>query len=206
MCTSSASTLLAILSQQASYCYPMMQLVSVNVGLPRTIRVADRKIYTGIYKSEVKGPVAVRRLNLEGDRQADLRVHGGERKAVYAYPVEHYPFWGSVYPELELPWGSFGENLTTSGMTESTVSIGDQFRIGSAVLQVTQPRMPCFKLATKFDDDDIIETFTASGRSGFYFSVVQEGEIKAGDAIELIKHDPDALTVSAALARKASKS
>jgi MOSC domain-containing protein YiiM len=183
----------------------MMQLVSVNVGVPKKIRVGGREIYTGIYKSAVPGRVVVRRLNIDGDRQADLRVHGGERKAVYAYPVEHYPFWGSVYPEMELPWGAFGENLTTSGMIESSVRVGDQFRIGSAILQVTQPRSPCYKLAAKFDDEEILETFVSSGRSGFYFSVIQEGEIEAGNQIELVHRDPAALTIAAVLVLKRTK-
>jgi MOSC domain-containing protein YiiM len=177
----------------------MMQVVSVNVGLPRTIIRGDQEIVTGIFKSAVHGPVVVRKLNLDGDRQADLRVHGGANKAVYAYPAEHYPFWGSVYPEMELPWGSLGENLTTVGMHESLIHIGDQFRVGTAVLQVAQPRMPCFKLAAKFDDDEIIATFITSGRSGFYFSVVEEGQLQAGDHIELVHRDPVALSIADAL-------
>jgi MOSC domain-containing protein YiiM len=176
-----------------------MQLVSVNVGLPKTIVRNTQLITTGIFKSPVKGPVVVRTLNLDGDQQADLKVHGGVYKAVYSYPVEHYPFWGSIYPEMELPWGSLGENLTTSGMLESSVAIGDQFRIGSAVLQVTQPRVPCFKLAAKFDDDEIIPTFRASGRPGFYFSVIQEGQLQAGDTVELILAHSAKFTISEAL-------
>ena len=126
-------------------------------------------------------------------------MHGGVYKAVYAYPAKHYPFWGSIYPELELPWGMFGENLTTVGMNESFVHIGDQFRVGTAILQVAQPRMPCFKLAAKFDDDEIIETFISSGRSGIYFSVVKEGQFQAGDEMDLVHRDPGAFSVSDAL-------
>ena len=177
----------------------MMKIASVNVGIPRVIRRDDDEILTGIFKSPVRGPVVVRTLNLDGDRQADLKVHGGVHKAVYAYPAEHYPFWGSVYPELELPWGMFGENLTTVGMNESSVYIGDRFRVGTAILQVTQPRMPCFKLAAKFDDDEIIDTFIASGRSGVYFSVVQEGQLQAGDEIAVVHRDPAGFSISDAL-------
>ena len=177
----------------------MMQIVSVNVGAPRVIQRGDNQILTGIFKSPVQGPVVVRTLNLDGDKQADLKVHGGPYKAVYAYPAEHYPFWGSIYPELELPWGSFGENLTTVGMMESSMYIGDQFRVGTAILQVAQPRMPCFKLAAKFDDDEIIDTFISSGRSGIYFSVVKEGQLQAGDEMKLVHRDPIGFSISDAL-------
>jgi MOSC domain-containing protein YiiM len=177
----------------------MMQIVSVNVGTPRVVQRGDNQILTGIFKSPVQGPVMVRTLNLDGDKQADLKVHGGVYKAVYAYPAEHYPFWGSIYPELELPWGMFGENLTTVGMMESSMYIGDQFRVGTAILQVAQPRMPCYKLAAKFDDDEIIETFISSGRSGVYFSVVKEGQLQTGDNMELVHRDPARFSISDAL-------
>lgn len=177
----------------------MMQIVSVNVGIPKVIKRDDDEILTGIFKSAVQGPVVVRTLNLDGDRQADLKVHGGVYKAVYAYPAEHYPFWCSLYPELELPWGMFGENLTTVGMNESSMCIGDQVRIGTAILQVTQPRIPCFKLAAKFDDDEILDTFFSSGRSGIYFSVVQEGELQTGDHIEQVHRDPSGFSIWEAL-------
>jgi MOSC domain-containing protein YiiM len=174
----------------------MMQIVSVNVGTPRIIGRAGREILTGIFKAPLQGPVVVRTLNLDGDKQADLKVHGGIYKAVYAYPAEHYPFWGSIYPELELRWGSFGENLTTVGMNESAVCVGDRFSVGTAILQVTQPRRPCFKLAAKFDDDEIIDTFSASGRSGIYFSVVREGKLQAGDEMELVHRDPERFSIA----------
>ena len=174
----------------------MMQIVSVNVGTPKIIQRDGHEILTGIFKSPVDGRVAVRTLNLDGDKQADLKVHGGVYKAVYAYPAEHYPFWGSIYPELELRWGSFGENLTTLGMNESSVCVGDQFRAGTAILQVTQPRRPCFKLAAKFDDDEIIDTFSTSGRSGVYFSVVREGELQAGDEMELVHRDAERFSIT----------
>ena len=176
-----------------------MEIVSVNVGMPKVINRGADDIRTGIFKSAVQGPVIVRALNLDGDAQADLKVHGGVYKAVYAYPAEHYPFWGSVYPERELPWGTFGENLTTAGVNESSMCIGDQVRIGTAILQVTQPRVPCFKLAAKFDDDEIIDTFFASGRSGMYFSVVQEGQLQAGNQIEQVHRDPAGFSIWEAL-------
>jgi MOSC domain-containing protein YiiM len=177
----------------------MMEIVSVNVSIPKVIKRDGHEILTGIFKSAVQGPVIVRKLNLDGDQQADLKVHGGVYKAVYAYPAEHYPFWGSVYPQRELPWGMFGENLTTVGMNESSMCIGDQVRIGTAMLQVTQPRVPCFKLAAKFDDDEIIDTFFASGRSGMYFSVVQEGQLQAGDKIDVVHRDPARFSIQEAL-------
>jgi MOSC domain-containing protein YiiM len=198
----SESSVAGGISQQANWhtLITMMQIVSVNVGIPKVIeRGNDGEILTGIFKSAVEGPVMVRTLNLDGDRQADLKVHGGVYKAVYAYSAEHYPFWGSVYPELELPWGMFGENLTTVGMNESSMCVGDKVRIGTAILQVTQPRVPCFKLAAKFDDNDIIDTFFASGRSGIYFSVVQEGELQKGEQIEIIHRDPAQFSIWEAL-------
>ena len=175
-----------------------MKIVSVNVGTPAVVPSDIGMILTAIYKSPVNGPVAVRTLNLAGDRQADLKVHGGIDKAVYAYPSEHYAFWRTIYPDHELAWGAFGENLTTEGLDES-VSIGDQFRIGTTVLQVTQPRLPCFKLATKFEDEGIGKTFKSSGRSGFYLSVIQEGVLQSGDLIEPIHKEPANFTIADAL-------
>lgn len=150
---------------------------------------------TGIYKDPVEGRVRVRRTNLDGDRQADLSVHGGPDKAVYVYPSEHYPFWRRELELADLPWGSFGENLTTEGWWEDEVHVGDRFRIGTAEFAVTQPRMPCFKLAVKFDRDDIVETFLESERPGFYLAVTQEGELGAGDAMERIHEDENGVTV-----------
>jgi MOSC domain-containing protein YiiM len=173
-----------------------MQLVSVNVGLPQTITWKGRTVQTGIFKTPVNGRVQVRTLNLAGDRQADLSVHGGPDKAIYVYPSEHYDYWRSEFPNMELPWGMFGENLTTTGLLEGAVNVGDTFRIGSAVAMVTQPRVPCYKLAAKFGREDIVKRFLASGRSGFYLKVVQEGEVEVGDAIELISRDGHAVTVA----------
>lgn len=172
------------------------KIISVNVGLPRLVVWQGQTVSTGIFKSPVEGRVQLRRLNLEGDRQSDLSVHGGPYKAVYAYPAEHYDYWRAELPGMELPWGMFGENLTTSGLSEETVCIGDRFRIGRAELTVTQPRLPCYKLGIKFKRTDIIRRFMASGRTGFYFSVQHEGEIGAGDSLELIERSPNDVKVS----------
>jgi MOSC domain-containing protein YiiM len=173
-----------------------MRIVSVNVGLPREVGWKGRVFRTSIFKEPVAGRVVLRRLNLDGDRQADLRVHGGPEKAVYAYPSEHYGPWQAELPGAALGWGAFGENLTTAGLCEDEVHIGDRFRAGTALLEVTQPRTPCFKLAMRFSRDDILERFLASGRSGFYFRVVEEGEVGAGDAIEVVARDPHGVSVA----------
>jgi len=174
----------------------MAHLVSVNVGTPREVPLPGGAVGTAIWKSPVAGRVALRRHNLDGDRQADLRVHGGPYKAVYAYSSEHYPYWAAELPGFELPRGAFGENLTTAGLLEETVRIGDRFRIGSAVVQVTQPRMPCYKLNVRFDRPDMVKRFWTSGRSGIYFSVVEEGEIGAGDEMEQVGAGPEEITVA----------
>jgi MOSC domain-containing protein YiiM len=161
----------------------MMRIVSLNVGLPRTIAWRGQQVTTGIFKQPVQGPLLLRQCNLDGDRQADLENHGGRVKAVYAYPSEHYAFWHQELPHMELPWGMFGENLTTEGLAEANTQIGDQFRIGEAVVMVTQPRIPCYKLGIRFGRDDIIKRFLESGRSGIYFSVVKEGMVAPGDPI-----------------------
>ena len=173
-----------------------MKLLSVNVGLPREVISKGRVVTTGIFKEPVEGLVRLRVLNLDGDRQADLKVHGGVHKAVYAYPAEHYHYWRRELPEVELLWGMFGENLTTEGLLESEVNIGDQFRIGSAELIASQPRLPCYKLAVKFARDDIIRLFLESRRTGFYFAVLKEGEVRAGDSIELISSEAHKVTVA----------
>jgi MOSC domain-containing protein YiiM len=173
-----------------------MQVISVNVGQPREVVWNGQIVETGIFKEAVEGRVAVRRLNLEGDRQADLTVHGGLDKAIYAYPAEHYSFWREQFPEMELPWGMFGENLTLTGLLEDTVHIGDHFQVGSAKLMVTQPRLPCFKLGIKFGRDDILRRFLVSGRTGFYFAVLEEGEVAAGDSISLLHSDEHQIKVA----------
>ncbi len=173
-----------------------MKIISLNVGLPREIVYKDRSIVTGIFKEPVEGRVRARKLNLDGDRQADLRVHGGAEKAIYVYPSEHYDFWRDQLPDMKLPWGMFGENFTVEGLNEKEVNIGDRFRINTALFMVTQPRMPCYKLAAKFERDDMIKRFLRSKRSGFYLSVIEEGEVGAGDAIELVSRDENDITVT----------
>jgi len=173
-----------------------MKLISVQVGLPREIVYKGGAITTGIFKTPVAGRLRARRLNLDGDRQADLTVHGGAEKAVYVYPAEHYPYWRDELPDIELPWGMFGENFTSEGLLEDQVNIGDRYLIGSSVFQVTQPRMPCYKLAAKFRRDDILKRFLKSLRTGFYFSVIEEGEVGANDAIELVSRDRAGITVT----------
>lgn len=173
-----------------------MKVLSVNVGLPRDVISKGKPVTTGIFKEPVEGRVRLRTLNLDGDRQADLKVHGGTDKAVYAYPAEHYDYWRRERPGVELRWGMFGENFTVEGLHENEIKVGDQFRIGSAELMVTQPRLPCYKLAVKFGRDDIIKRFLESGRTGFYFAVVKEGEVGAGDSIEMIGRDANDLTVA----------
>jgi MOSC domain-containing protein YiiM len=173
-----------------------MRLVSVNVGRPRLVLWKGSQVSTGIFKEPVEGPVEVKKLNLVGDRQADLSVHGGPEKAVYAYPSEHYPYWRNELPSAKLPWGAFGENLTTEGLSEDTLHIGDRLRVGTALLMVTQPRVPCYKLTIRFDRDDMIKRFIASHTSGYYFAVLEEGHLAAGAAIEIIDRDPNAVRVS----------
>jgi len=172
-----------------------MKIVSLNVGLPRLVLRGEEPVSTGIFKQPVAGRVRLRTLNLEGDRQADLSVHGGPYKAVYLYPSEHYPFWKSELPEMDLPWGMFGENFTTTGLLENETNIGDRFRVGSAELMVTQPRMPCYKLGLRFGRADMIRRFLVSERTGFYLSVSKEGEVGVGDEFELIEKNPSGVTV-----------
>ena len=172
-----------------------MRLLSLNVGLPRQVRFQGELVTTGIFKEPVQGSVKLRKLNLEGDKQADLKVHGGVDKAVYAYAGEHYDYWRQELPEMSLPWGMFGENFTTEGMFEESVNIGDQFKVGTANLIATQPRMPCYKLGVKFGSMDMIKRFLASGLTGVYFKVMKEGELEQGDEIKLIKKDENSVTV-----------
>ena len=171
-------------------------LISVNVGLPRTVQWRDQPVTTGIFKSPVEGPVALRRHNLDGDEQADLSVHGGPTKAVYVYSTQHYDYWRNELPDVELDWGHFGENLSVEGMDEASIHIGDEFSVGTARLVVTEPRMPCFKLGVRFGRADMPKRFLQSGRSGFYFGVVQKGEVEAGDTLERLSTHPDGLTVA----------
>jgi MOSC domain-containing protein YiiM len=174
-------------------------LISVQVGVPRTVVRDGEEVLTGIFKAPVQKRLRLGTLNLEGDRQADLSVHGGRDKAVYVYPSEHYPYWNKQLPGVELPWGSFGENLTTSGLLESVVCIGDRFTIGTAEVVVTQPRLPCFKLNLKFDRDDMVKLFLASHFSGFYLRVLREGEVGAGDEIIPVHQDEHHVSILDAL-------
>ncbi len=173
-----------------------MKLISLNVALPRLASYRTQTVKTGIFKQAVFGPVTLRTLNLDGDRQADLAVHGGPFKAVYGYPSEHYEFWSQELPGTQMPWGMFGENFTTEGLFEPDLHIGDRLRIGSAVLMVRQPRIPCYKLAVKFRRDDILARFLRSGRSGFYFSVEQEGTVQPGDSFEFLSREPEAIAIA----------
>jgi MOSC domain-containing protein YiiM len=173
-----------------------MKIISLNVGRPRLVVWDGRPVSTGIYKTPVEGRVMLRTLNLDGDRQADLTVHGGPSKAAYVYPAEHYGYWRDELPGMELPWGMFGENFTTEGLDESDVNIGDRFRLGDAEVMVTEPRMPCYKLGIKFGRTDILKRFLASGRTGFYFSVEREGEVGAGDKIDVVGRDEHKVSVA----------
>jgi MOSC domain-containing protein YiiM len=173
-----------------------LKLLSVNVGTPREVEWHGKLVRTSIFKSPVLGPVRVATLNLEGDEQSDLTVHGGIHKAVYVYPSEHYLFWREEIPGLDLPWGMFGENFTTEGLLEEAVHIGDRFRVGSAEFVVTQPRMPCFKLGIRFGRPEIVKRFLHSGRSGFYLAVLQEGQVTTGDSMEWLTRVEHAVTVS----------
>jgi MOSC domain-containing protein YiiM len=172
-----------------------MKIISVNVGLPRLVLRNGEPVSTGIFKAPVAGRVMMRALNIDGDRQSDLSVHGGPEKAVYVYPTEHYDFWKQELPDMDLPWAIFGENLTTTGLLETETHIGDKFRVGTAVVMVTQPRMPCYKLGIRFGRTDIIKRFLISERSGFYLSVLKEGEIGAGDEFELLQKNPSGVRV-----------
>ncbi|HWZ56423.1 MAG TPA: MOSC domain-containing protein [Verrucomicrobiae bacterium] len=178
---------------------PAASLISVQVGVPRVVLRDGEEVATGIFKMPVQERILMRTLNLDGDRQADLSVHGGRDKAVYAYPSEHYAFWKRELPGVELPWGSFGENLTTEGLLEANVHLGDRFQIGTAEIAVTQPRLPCFKLNLKFRRDDMAKRLLASRRTGFYFRVLREGEIGAGDEIVRVYQDENRVSIADAM-------
>jgi len=174
----------------------IMKLISVNVGLPREVSSQGKVVTTGIFKEPVNSPLMLRTLNLDGDGQADLSVHGGVDKAAYAYPAEHYEYWRGELPEIDFSPGMFGENFTTEGLLEETVLIGDRFRIGEAEVVVTQPRLPCYKLGIKFGRADMVKRFLASRRTGFYFAVRREGMVAAGDVIELLGRDSEGVSVA----------
>ena len=166
----------------------MLKIESINVGLPRNVNWKGEIVSTGIFKDPVKGPQKVNFLNIEGDRQADLSVHGGPDKAVYAYAAEHYPYWQEAVPKIEFTWGIFGENLTVSGgLLEDQIMIGDEFKIGSILLVATQPRLPCYKLGIRLGDARYIKSFMQAERPGVYFRILQEGSIDTGDEWEKVK-------------------
>lgn len=173
-----------------------MKIISINVGLPRGVPWQGKIITTAIFKTPIQGIIRLRCINLDGDQQADLSVHGGTHKAVYAYPSEHYEYWKNQLPDKNFTWGNFGENFTTIGVFEDEINIGDTFRVGTAEVKATQPRMPCFKLGIRFDRPDMVKRFLASKRTGIYFSVVKEGEVRAGDSIELISRDPNEIRIT----------
>jgi MOSC domain-containing protein YiiM len=173
-----------------------MRVVSVNCGLPQEVQWHGRTVTTGIYKQPVEGRVGLRQLNLEGDRQADLSVHGGKEKAVYCYPLDHYEYWRAELPGRHLPIGMFGENFTTDGLSENTVFVGDKFSIGSAEVVVTQPRLPCYKLGIRFESDEMVKRFLISARTGFYLAVTREGAVTANDEIVFIDREPNSVPVS----------
>jgi MOSC domain-containing protein YiiM len=175
---------------------PLMRIVSVNVGRPRTVTWHARQVLTSIWKEPVAGAVPVAAHNLFGDEQSDPTVHGGPEKAVYGYPSEHYDYWRRELPDADLPWGAFGENLTLEGLLETDAAVGDRFRIGSAELIVTQPRMPCFKLGIRFGDDRMVKRFMASRRSGFYFAIGKPGALTAGDRIERLSRRADLVSIA----------
>ena len=173
-----------------------MKLLSVSCGLPKEVTWHGTKVTTSIFKEPVKGRIALHKLNLDGDKQSDLSVHGGEYKAVYCYPIEHYDYWRAELPGHPLPLAAFGENFTIEGLNEETVHIGDRFAIGSAEVVVAQPRLPCYKLGIRFGSDDMVQRFLASGRTGFYLAVTREGEVGAGDEIIRLSQDPASISIS----------
>jgi len=173
-----------------------MHLISVNVGQPRAVEWQGKLVTTGIFKQPVAGPVMARAHNLDGDSQADLSVHGGAHKAIYAYPAEHYAYWRAELPGVDLPWGMFGENFTTAGLLESALHIGDRLRVGAAELLVTEPRMPCYKLGLKFGRADMVKRFLASRRTGFYLAIAQPGMVAAGDVVELVRREDHGVSVA----------
>lgn len=176
-----------------------MQLISVNIGLPQDVEINGKVVSTGIYKQPTSARVWLGKLGLTGDGQADLTVHGGEYQAAYAYPFEHYPHWQHTLGREPFGFGTFGENLTVSGLLEDHVCVGDRLRIGGAVVQVTLPRLPCFKFGHRIGQPDILKEFLHSGRSGFYLRVLEEGEVGAGDSIAVLDRDPAGISIRTAL-------
>jgi MOSC domain-containing protein YiiM len=173
-----------------------MEVVSINAGLPREVSWRGRSLLTGIFKSPIEGPVKLRTLNLDGDGQADLTVHGGPNKAAYLYPAEHYEFWRNELSDMDLTWGHFGENFTSQGLLEENVLVGDTFRVGSTFVKVTEPRMPCYKLGIRFGRADMVKHFLAARRTGFYFAVLEEGTVQAGDSFTYVERSTHGISVA----------
>jgi len=175
-----------------------MKLIAVNASLPKEVIYKEKKIKTGIFKIPIKTPVTVNTLNIEGDGQADLRVHGGESKAVMVYSYDHYDYWKTILNREKFTTGQFGENFTVSGMRDTNVYIGDQFLIGSSLFEITQPRVPCFKLEMKMEEEGFAETYLKSDKTGFYFRVLQEGIVTAGDTIKKVFEESSKVSVATA--------
>jgi MOSC domain-containing protein YiiM len=174
---------------------PYPHVISCNLARPATLDHNGRMVRTGIFKEPVDEPVVLEPGGVRGDLIADLRVHGGPKQAVYAFPSEHYPWWAAKLGRASLPWGALGENLTTVGIVENAVHIGDRFRIGRALVKATKPRLPCFKLAAKLGTNDVLRWMRESSTFGIYFAVLESGEVRAGDPIECVFSDPDAMTI-----------
>jgi MOSC domain-containing protein YiiM len=173
-----------------------MKIASLNIGLPREVLWHGQPIITGIFKSPTTARIRLRKFNLDGDRQADLTVHGGEHKAVYCYPIEHYDYWRKKLPGRDLPPGTFGENFTTEGLLEENVHLGDRFAINDAEVIVTQPRLPCYKLGARFQSDEMVKKFLASRRVGFYLAVKKEGEVAAGDEMIPVLQNASGISIA----------
>ncbi|BBA34305.1 MOSC domain protein [Methylocaldum marinum] len=176
-----------------------MELLAISLAEPKQVEYHGRSISTGIYKEPVEGPVKVGTFGLEGDVQVDLKNHGGKDKAIYVYTVENYRFWERELNKSSFAFGQFGENFTVSGMPDDTVHIGDIFAIGKLVVQVTQPRVPCFKLGIRMGDPSFVDAFLNSGRNGFYFRVLEEGEVNSGDTIVRLQQDEVRLNIRDAM-------
>ena len=173
-----------------------MRLLSVNVSQPIAVEIGAQRYHSGIYKSAVAGRLWLSRTQLAGDGQADMENHGGPNRAVYCYPHEHYAYWAGELGRDDFEYGQFGENLSTQGLLETAVCVGDAFRVGEAIIQVTQPRVPCYKLANKLGIPNFAKTFLQANRPGFYARVLEEGSLGAGDVIQQIAKDPVGMTVA----------
>lgn len=172
-----------------------MKLLSIQVGKPRTVEFHGQAVTTGIFKDPIEGAVMVRKMNIDGDGQADLSVHGGADKAVYAYSMDAMTWWRQARPQDKFNAGAFGENLSLDQLSEQDICVGDTFRLGGAVLQAAQPRFPCYKLGVKFNDPKILRTFVKSGRPGIYFRVLEEGSITAGDELVPLDREPERFSI-----------